>query len=128
VPSRSFRSAQPEEAAGRFQGLILNSKFEEDKRMNFRGLYVTAILGSLLLGPANSAARAVAGSGITVPAGTTVSTLKYGDTAGTVVHLKPEEQVAFLFVYGIEELESTCVSTFFGGPGRLCSLSELVQG
>ncbi len=65
---------------------------------------------------------------ITVPPGTKVSTLKYSDTAGTVVNLKPAEQVAFLFVYGIENLERTCGDTFFGGPGRPCSLGELVSG
>lgn len=65
---------------------------------------------------------------ITVPAGTKVGTIKYGDVSGAVVQLKPAEQVAFLFVSSIQNLESNCVSTFFGGPGRLCSLDELVKG
>ena len=65
-------------------------------------------------------------SGLTVPAGTKISALKYSD--GGVVDLKPAEQVAFLLVYNIKDLESTCASTFFGGPGRPCSMSELVSG
>jgi hypothetical protein len=69
-----------------------------------------------------------AAPGITVPAGTKLNTLKYNDTSGTAVELKPAEQVAFLFVYGMQNLESNCVSTFFGGPGRLCPLDELVKG
>jgi len=65
-------------------------------------------------------------SGLTVPAGTKISTLKYSD--GGVVNLKPAEQVAFLLVYTIKDLETTCTSTLFGGPGRPCLMSELLSG
>ena len=63
---------------------------------------------------------------LTIPAGTKISTLKYPD--GSVVNLKPAEQVAFLVVYTVKDLESTCASTFFGGPGRPCLWSELLNG
>jgi hypothetical protein len=65
-------------------------------------------------------------SELTVPGGTRISTLKYSD--GGAVNLKPAEQVAFLLVYNLKDLESTCASTFFGGPGRPCLMSELVSG
>ena len=65
-------------------------------------------------------------TGVTLPSGTKVATLK--DSGGKVVNLKPAEQVAFVFVYGMKDLESTCGSTFFGGPGRPCTMSELVNG
>jgi hypothetical protein len=64
--------------------------------------------------------------GLSVPAGTKISTLKYSD--GSVVNLKPAEQVAWLIVYTMKDLESTCASTFFGGPGRPCLMSELLTG
>src|SRR5580658_7400451 len=63
---------------------------------------------------------------LTIPAGTKISTLKYSD--GSVVNLKPAEQVAWLIVYNIEDLENTCGSTLFGGPGRPCLMSELLSG
>jgi hypothetical protein len=65
-------------------------------------------------------------SGLTIPTGTKLSTLKYSD--GSVVNLKPAEQVAFLLVYTLKDLESTCASTFFGGPGRPCLMSDLLSG
>ena len=73
-----------------------------------------------------SAAASGQTAGITLPAGTKVATLKNSEQE--VVNLKPAEQVAFVFVYGIKDLESTCGSTFFGGPGRPCTMSELVSG
>ncbi len=72
--------------------------------------------------------QADARSGIGIPPGTSVDTLKYGDVSGPVVKLKPEEQVAFLFVSAITDLEGKCLNKFFGGPGRLCSLADLVKG
>jgi len=88
---------------------------------------VVAILGLLFTCPIWC--RIVqAAAGVAVPAGTQLTTLKYNDTAGTVVQLKPAEQVAFLFVYGLQNLESNCLNAFFGGPGRPCSLDELVKG
>jgi hypothetical protein len=96
--------------------------------MTIRRMRVVAILGLLLtcqlwLGTTVQAAA----PGLTVPAGTKLNTLKYSDQSGKVVELKPAEQVAFLFVYGMQNLESNCASTFFG-RGTPCSLDELVKG
>jgi hypothetical protein len=55
-------------------------------------------------------------SGIGIPPETKLDTIK--DADGKVVNLKPAEQVAFLFVYAIKDLEGTCASTFFGRPDR----------
>jgi len=95
--------------------------------MTMRHRRFAAILGLLLTSPIWCRV-AQAAAGVAVPAGTQLSTLKYNDPAGTVVQLKPAEQVAFLFVYGLQNLESNCLSTFFGGPGSLCSLDELAKG
>ncbi len=95
--------------------------------MTMRHRRLVAILGLLLTSPIWCRVAQAAG-GVVVPAGTQLNTLKYNDTAGTVVQLKPAEQVAFLFVYGMQNLESNCLSTFFGGPGRPCALDELVKG
>jgi hypothetical protein len=94
--------------------------------MSSRRRLVPAFLGLLLVFVLCGLAQGGQASGITVPPGTKLATLKYSD--GGVVNLKPAEQVAFLFVYGMKDLESTCGSTFFGGPGRPCSMSELVDG
>jgi hypothetical protein len=94
--------------------------------MNSRRRYVPAFLGFVLVFVLCGLAQGGQTSGITVPPGTKLATLKYSD--GGVVNLKPAEQVAFLFVYGIKDLEGTCASIFFGGPGRPCSMSELVSG
>jgi hypothetical protein len=96
--------------------------------MTIRRRWVVTILGLLLTYPIWSRIVQAAAPGITVPGGTKINTLKYNDTSGTVVELKPAEQVALLFVYGMEGLESDCVDTFFGGPGRPCSLDELLKG
>jgi len=95
--------------------------------MTTRHRRVVAILGLVLTCPILRETVQAAAPGITVPAGTKVTTLKYSDTSGTAIQLKPAEQVAFLFVYGIQNLESNCLSTL-GDPGRLCSLDELVKG
>ncbi len=41
--------------------------------------------------------------------------------------LKPEEQVAFLYVYGLWNLEQSCLDSS-SGLGRLCTLGELIRG
>ena len=82
---------------------------------------VFVFLSVLAVGVGCGRAQGGQASGITVPAGTKLSVLKYRD--GSVVNLKPPEQVAFLLVYTIKDLESTCASTFFGGPGRPCLMS-----
>lgn len=95
--------------------------------MTIRHWRLVAILGFLLTSPIWCRVAQAAG-GVAVPAGTKLNTLKYSDTTGMVVQLKPAEQVAFLFVYGMQNLESNCISTFFGGSGKPCSLDELVKG
>jgi hypothetical protein len=70
----------------------------------------------------------VAGAGkspITVPEGTALMSLKYGEE-GTEAQLKPEEQVAFLLVYSLWGLEGDCFSE--SGVGRLCTIDELAKG
>ncbi len=64
---------------------------------------------------------------VTVPDGTTVQPIKYGEDDSTVT-LAPAEQVAFLFVYGIWNLENRLLDKNMGGTGRLASLRELVKG
>jgi hypothetical protein len=96
--------------------------------MTIRRGWLVAILGLLLTCLIWCPMVRAAAPGVTIPAGTTLNTLKYNDTAGTAVVLKPAEQVAFLFVYGLQNLEGNCASTFFGGPGKPCSLDELVKG
>jgi len=96
--------------------------------MTIRCIRVVTILGFLLMYPVWNLIVQAAAPGVAVPAGTKLNTLKYSDISGTAVELKAAEQVAFLFVYGMQNLESNCVSTFFGGPGRPCSLDELVKG
>jgi hypothetical protein len=94
--------------------------------MKQRKAFLAAVFGLLLGFPTH---RIWAGAQVTVPAGTKVSEIKYGDANGTVVHFKPAEQVAFLFVYAIKDLESNnCMNTFFGGTGQPCTLSDLVKG
>ena len=96
--------------------------------MAVRNGRLVTILGLLLVCPMLCQIAQAAPPVVAVPAGTELNTLKYSDTSGTVVQLKPAEQVAFLFVYGMQNLEGNCLSTFFGGPGRPCSLDELVKG
>jgi hypothetical protein len=96
--------------------------------MDWKHRYVIVFLGLLLAYPFCGLAQGGQASGVTVPSGTEISTLKYSGNDGAVVKLKPAEQVAFLFVYGLKDLESKCGDTFFGGPGRPCSLAELVGG
>ncbi len=64
---------------------------------------------------------------VPVPDGTTVQPVKYGDEQPAVT-LQPAEQVAFLFVYGIWNLENRLLDKDMGGIGRLASLRELVKG
>jgi hypothetical protein len=91
--------------------------------MRIRLGHVLASLCLILVLPAMAQA---APSPVSVPDGAKVSELKYGDQ-DTVLTLQPGEQVAFLFVYGIWGLEQDCISADLG-PGRLCTLAELVKG
>lgn len=94
--------------------------------MSFKKLSVPVFVSVLAVGAGCGWAQGGQASGLTIPAGTKISVLKYRD--GSVVTLKPAEQVAFLLVYTIEDLESTCASPNFGGPGRPCLMSELLSG
>ncbi len=64
---------------------------------------------------------------VTVPDGTSVQPIKYGEDDSAVT-LVPAEQVAFLFVYGIWNLENRLLDKSMGGIGRLATLRELVKG
>jgi hypothetical protein len=65
-------------------------------------------------------------STVSVPDGTKVGDVKYGDDE-SVATLKPEEQVAFLFVYALWGLEGDCLDKDMG-IGRLATLGELIKG
>lgn len=91
-----------------------------------RILFITMIVVIVLLAsPLLVYAQAGKKAPVTVPQGTQI-TLKYGDD-DTVAALKPAEQVAFLFVYGIWGLQGDCYDKD-NGIGRLCTLPELVKG
>jgi hypothetical protein len=98
--------------------------------MRVRVEHVLVILGLLFAHPVFSQASN-GNSPVLVPDGTTVDTIKYGvDKNGQQrkdASLKPAEQVAFLFVYNIWELERDYAYKD-SGLGRLCSLRELVKG
>lgn len=92
--------------------------------MNARRYRALVIAGLLLaLAPL---AWAQAKSGVSVPAGTKIMPLKY-DEEQPAIELKPEEQVAFLYVYGIWSLEQDCLDADMG-IGRLSTLGELING
>ncbi len=98
--------------------------------MKVRVEYVLVSLGLLFAYPVFSQASS-GNSPVTVPDGMTVDSIKYGvDKSGQqqkAATLKPAEQVAFLFMNNLWELErdyaykDSCL-------GRLCSLRELVKG
>ena len=91
--------------------------------MNVRLGHVPAILCFMLV---LSAMAQAAPSTVTLPEGTKVMDVKYGDDE-TVATLKPEEQVAFLFVYAMYGLEGDCLDKD-NGIGRLATLGELIKG
>ena len=84
-------------------------------------------LGLLLACPVLGHAQDNGSSPVSVPDGTTVSTIKFGGENPTSADLKPAEQVAYLFVEAFWGLERNCVDKD-SGMGRLCSLAELVKG
>ncbi len=94
--------------------------------MKARQAQFAALLLAALISCVSSPAQRASTSGIVYPTDTTISTIK--DGAGHVVTLNAQEKVAFLFVNAIEGAENDCLNTFFGGPGRLCTMEELVQG
>jgi len=98
--------------------------------MKVRVEHVLVILGVLFAHPVFSQASG-GNPPVWIPDGTTVDTIKYGvDKNGQRqkdTTLKPAEQVAFLFVYNIWELERDYAYKD-SGLGRLCSLRELVKG
>jgi hypothetical protein len=91
--------------------------------MHTRFSHLLALLGLMLVLPVMAQA---APSTLTVPADTKVSDVKYGDDE-TVATLKPEEQVAFLFLYAMWGLEGDCLDKD-NGIGRLATLGELIKG
>jgi hypothetical protein len=91
--------------------------------MRIRLGHLLALLCLTLVLPAMALA---APSTVTVPDGTKVGEVKYGDEE-TVATLKPAEQVAFLFVYAIWGLEQDCLDKDMG-IGRIATLGELIKG
>jgi len=89
-------------------------------------LYRLLVVVGLLLGLA-SFAQAQNKSPVAVPEGTKVMPPKHAEDQPPL-DLKAEEQGAFLYVYGLGFLEQDCLDTFMGGPGRLCTLGELIRG
>ncbi len=83
------------------------------------------VIVGLLLGLA-SLAQAQNKSPVSVPAGTTIMPPKYAEDQPPL-DLKPEEQVAFLYVYGLWFLEQASLDKD-SGLGRLCTLGELIRG
>lgn len=92
--------------------------------MSARTCRALVIVG-LLVGLA-SAAQAQNPSAVSVPPGTTVMPPKYAEDQ-PALDLKPAEQVAFLYVYGLWFLEQQCLDKD-SGAGRLCTLGELITG
>lgn len=83
--------------------------------------WVLALVICLSLAPSLFAQRK---SPVTVPDGTRVQAVKFEDESA--VDLKPEEQVAFLFVYGIWNLEGRVLEEDV--LGRLATMRELISG
>jgi len=94
--------------------------------MNTQRRRTAVILVLLLAFPVFIQAQEANQSPISVPEGTKVATLKYGEDEAQLT-LKPAEQVAFLFVYGLWGLEGKCFDGDIG-VGRVCTLDELVKG
>jgi len=88
-------------------------------------LWRVLVIAVLLVGLA-PAAQAQNKSLVSVPAGTTVMPPKYAEDQ-PALDLKPEEQVAFLYVYGLWFLEQQCLDKDMG-VGRLCTLGEMITG
>ena len=95
--------------------------------MSTKVTVLLSLVGFLWAFPVLVEGQSSGASRVSVPAGTTIDTLTYEGDAAAAIALKPEEQVAFLFAYGIWNLESQCADKSYG-VGRLCSLSELVHG
>lgn len=93
--------------------------------MTFRRVAPAAGLVLLLVVPIYAQSDQTGPVGI--PAGTKVETIRFSDEGQTEAHLKPAEQVAFLFTYAIWNAERKCSDTR-SGIGRLCTLRELVAG
>ena len=94
--------------------------------MNVRWRFLLFALLIAFAGPIFCQAQAAGSAAATVPAGTKVDVLKYGPE-DTSAELKPAEQVAFLMVYAIWNLEGDVVDKD-SGLGRMCTLAELVKG
>lgn len=81
------------------------------------------VIVGLLLGLASFAQ---AQSQVPVPADTKVMPPKFAEDQPPL-DLKPQEQVAFLYVYGLWFIEQDCLDSS-SGLGRLCTLGELIRG
>lgn len=92
--------------------------------MKTRSGYAILLMALILASPIFGQAKGR--SPVKVPEGTIVNPILYGDDKTQVV-LKAEEQVAFLFLYSIFQIEEKCFDKD-SGLGRLASLEELVKG
>ncbi len=93
--------------------------------MNTRCLRHACLIAFLFLALAPRA-QAQTALPVPVPAGTTVYPPKYAEDQ-PALELKPAEQVAFLYVYGLWFMEQDCLDKD-SGVGRLCTLRELITG
>ncbi len=84
-----------------------------------------AKLGLAVLGAIVSACLAAQAPGVRMPYGTKLDPLQIGQRR---LALHGPAAVAFLFVANLADEEGQCADKFFGGPGRLCTLRELVAG
>ncbi len=82
-------------------------------------------LGLAVLGIVSGACLAAQAPGVRMPYGTKLDPLQMGRRR---LALHGPAAVAFLFVANLTDLEGRCADKFFGGPGRLCTLRELIVG
>jgi hypothetical protein len=92
--------------------------------MNARLWHVCLIAG--LVSALSPVAQAQTNLPVPVPDGTTVFPPRYAEDQ-PALELKPAEQVAFLYVYGLWFMEQDCLDKDLG-VGRLCTLRELITG
>lgn len=82
-------------------------------------------LGLFLLAAAGSLGLAAQAPGVRMPHGTKLDPLRMGRRR---IALHGPAAAAFLFVANLADEEGQCADQFTGGPGRLCTLRELVTG
>jgi hypothetical protein len=76
---------------------------------------------AIVLATSAASAKPAANGGIVFPKGTQIQAAYSGDA---YIKLKPEEQVAYLMMWSIHQLENRCHDEL----DRFCKLDELVRG